>query len=61
MLSIDVVDALETEHRVLYWERNELQLILPDAGDQYYIESLIRKLNEREEQIVQLLGYLPAA
>jgi hypothetical protein len=50
---------LEQEYRILYWERNELQIILPDSPNQPLVLSMIRKLNEREQQIVSILGYTP--
>lgn len=54
-------DDLEREYRVVYWERNELELVLPDSSDPPYVQRLIEDKSEVLTKIETELGYVPAA
>jgi hypothetical protein len=56
-------EELEKKFRVLYWQKNECQICLPDIAEenQAYAQELIQKMEDEMNELIAKLGYTPAA
>lgn len=50
---------IDVAYRKRYWEKNELQLVLPDAPDAKYVEREIARLDKEMNVLSGALGYVP--
>lgn len=56
--AVEITD--EQQYRLLYWHKNELQLIQPDSTMPNAVGAAIKKIEKDMQEIVDRLGYVPA-